>query len=119
MATALGVARAQLGKPYQWGGAGPASYDCSGLVMVAYGAGGLALPHNAAAQYADTAAHRVALGAVVPGDLVFFGSAPATIGHVGIVVGGGNMIDAPHTGADVRIEPYNWPDLYAATRPLG
>jgi peptidoglycan DL-endopeptidase CwlO len=119
VATVLSVARAQLGKPYQWGGAGPASFDCSGLVMVAYGAAGVSFPHNAAAQYAETQAEQVPLASVQPGDLVFFGTSPATIHHVGIVIGDGDMLDAPDTGAVVRIESYNWPDLYAATRPLG
>jgi cell wall-associated NlpC family hydrolase len=50
---------------------------------------------------------------------VFFGPSLASIDHVGIVVGGGQMIDAPHTGAVVRVEPYDWSDLIAATRPLG
>jgi cell wall-associated NlpC family hydrolase len=119
VATVVGLATAQLGKPYVWGGAGPASYDCSGLVMVAYAAAGLDLPHNAAAQYQLTADHAVAVSALEPGDLVFFGTSLPTIEHVGIVVGGGEMIDAPHTGAVVRIESYNWDDLVAATRPFG
>jgi cell wall-associated NlpC family hydrolase len=115
----VAVATAQLGKPYVWGGAGPLSYDCSGLVMVAYATVGLDLPHNAAAQYQLTASHTVLLTALEPGDLVFFGTSVATIEHVGIVVGNGEMIDAPHTGAVVRVEPYDWNDLLVATRPLG
>lgn len=114
----LATAKAQLGKPYLWGGAGPGSYDCSGLVMVAYADVGLALPHNAAAQYQLTANHPVPLSALEPGDLVFFGTSVPGIEHVGIVVGGGEMIDAPHSGAVVRVEPYDWNDLLVATRPL-
>jgi cell wall-associated NlpC family hydrolase len=116
---AVAQAEAQMGKPYAWGGAGPAAFDCSGLVMVAYAAVGLVLPHNAAAQYQLTADHAVPLSAVQPGDLVFFGASTASIEHVGIVVGPGQMIDAPHTGATVRIESYDWDDLLGATRPLG
>ncbi|HET9689992.1 MAG TPA: C40 family peptidase [Acidimicrobiales bacterium] len=115
---AVGFALSQLGTPYLWGGSGPGGWDCSGLVQAAYAAAGLRLTHNAAAQYAATAAHRVPLGALAPGDLVFFGSSPATIHHVGIVVDATHMVDAPHTGALVRVESLGWPDLLVATRPL-
>jgi cell wall-associated NlpC family hydrolase len=118
VAAVLGVARAQLGTPYQWGGAGPAGFDCSGLVMVAFAAAGVGLPHNAAAQYEVTAGRPAPLNGLRPGDLVFFGTSVPTIEHVGIYVGGGQMIDAPHTGAVVRIEPIGWSDLLVATRPL-
>jgi len=89
----------QLGKPYSYGAAGPSSYDCSGLTMAAWGAAGVALPHNAAAQQSMT--HAVSSADAQPGDLVFFGS-PAY--HVGIYIGGGRMIAAPHTGDVVKIE---------------
>ena len=118
VATVLSVAEAQLGKPYLWGGAGPAAFDCSGLVMVSFAAAGVEFPHNAAARYALTADRPAPLGALLPGDLVFFGPSAATIDHVGIAIGGGEMIDAPHTGAVVRIEPLDWSDLLVATRPL-
>lgn len=114
----LAFARSQLGVPYLWGGASPAGWDCSGLVMAAFARVGIVLPHNAELQYEQTAGEAVPLDQVEPGDLVFFGPSLATIGHVGIVVGGGAMIDAPHTGAVVRVESYGWPDLVAATRPL-
>jgi cell wall-associated NlpC family hydrolase len=114
----LRVALAQLGKPYLWGGAGPRAFDCSGLVMVAFAEAGVVLPHNAAEQYALTAGQSVPLAALQPGDLVFFGASVPSIEHVGIVVGDGDMIDAPHTGAVVRVESYDWNDLVAATRPL-
>jgi cell wall-associated NlpC family hydrolase len=120
LATVLAFAAAQLGDPYAWGGSGPDRWDCSGLVQAAYALAGVDLAHNAAEQYRATAAERVPVGAGLrPGDLVFFGPSLAGIGHVGIVVGGGQMIDAPHTGADVRVESYDWSDLIAATRPLG
>lgn len=93
---ALATAAAQLGKPYQWGGAGPNSFDCSGLTMFAWAAAGVGLPHNAGAQYAVTT--HIPLSALQPGDLVFFFG---DLSHVGIYVGGGTMIHAPHSGAVV------------------
>ena len=98
-AVAVRFAYAQLGKPYQYGAAGPYSYDCSGLTMAAWGAAGVALPHNAAMQQSQVRA--VSAADAQPGDLVFFGS-PAY--HVGIYIGGGRMIAAPHTGTVVQIE---------------
>ena len=89
----------QLGKPYVYGAAGPNSYDCSGLTMRAWGAAGVALPHNAAAQQGQI--RYVSGGNLQPGDLIFFGS-PAY--HVGIYIGGGRMIAAPHTGTVVQIQ---------------
>jgi len=96
---ALAAARSQLGKPYSYGGAGPDSYDCSGLTMYAWGAAGRGLPHSAAAQY-DVTAH-IPISALVPGDLVFYGSYPH---HVGIYVGGGEMINSLHPGAGVEYD---------------
>jgi len=107
---ALAYAQAQLGKPYLWAGAGPDSFDCSGLTMRAWGAAGVSLPHSAAAQYANTA--HIAIADLQPGDLVFFGS---DLSHVGIYVGNGSMIHAPHSGAVVSYSTIYWPDL----RPFG
>ena len=118
VATVMAFARAQLGLPYRWGGAGPGGWDCSGLVTAAYATIGLVLPHNAQAQYEATSASSVALSRLQPGDLVFFGADPASIHHVGIYVGGGDMVDAPHAGATVRVESIAWPDLIVASRPL-
>lgn len=98
-AVAVRFAYAQLGKPYQYGAAGPGSYDCSGLTMAAWGAAGVALPHNAAMQ--QSMVHPVSSADAQPGDLVFFGS-PAY--HVGMYIGGGRMIAAPHTGTVVQIQ---------------
>ncbi|MCU4185666.1 bifunctional lytic transglycosylase/C40 family peptidase [Acidiferrimicrobium sp. IK] len=118
VAAVLTFARSQIGRPYQWGGAGPWSWDCSGLVEAAYAEAGVRLTHDAAAQYAATAAARVPLTGLEPGDLVFYGTSSATIHHVGIAVDATHMIDAPYTGADVRTDPVAAPDLLAATRPL-
>jgi cell wall-associated NlpC family hydrolase len=82
--SAVAWARAELGKPYLYGGAGPNAFDCSGLTAWAWGHAGVPLPHSAAAQY-DVTTH-IPISALQPGDLVFYGSPPH---HVGIYVGGG------------------------------
>ena len=111
-ATAVNTAKAQLGKPYVYGAAGPDSYDCSGLTMYAWRAGGVLLPHSAAMQY-DAIAH-ISVSQLQPGDLVFFYT---PIEHVGIYVGGGQMIDAPYTGAVVRYDSIYRDSLVGAGRP--
>jgi len=121
---ALAFALAQLGVPYQWGGEGPHGFDCSGLVQAAYHAAGIDLPRTAQEQF-DAGPHLPAGTSLQPGDLVFFGSSDRKVGHVGIVVRPGEMLDAPHTGAVVRTEPFpttigaEWgSDRYlGATRP--
>jgi cell wall-associated NlpC family hydrolase len=97
-AIAIKYAYAQLGKPYSWGGAGPNSFDCSGLVMRAWGAAGVSLPHSAAGD--QSMLPSVSLSSMEPGDLVFYGS-PAY--HVALYIGGGRIIQAPHTGAYVEV----------------
>ncbi len=87
----------QIGKPYRWGGAGPHSYDCSGLAMTAWRHAGVRLPHRADLQY-RVIPRKVPIGRLRPGDLVFFSGA----GHVGIYVGHGRFIHAPHTGTVVQ-----------------
>jgi len=104
----LAVARAQLGKPYAWGADGPSEFDCSGLTMFAWHAAGVDLPHNSWAQQDVTKA--VPVAGMQPGDLVFYP------GHVGIYIGGGQMIHAPHTGANVEIAPLQ-SDIIGAGRP--
>jgi cell wall-associated NlpC family hydrolase len=102
---AVNFAYAQLGEPYVWAAAGPDSWDCSGLTMGAWAAAGVYLPHYSVAQYAATMP--ISAGELRPGDLVFWAtdpSNPGTIFHVGLYIGGGNMIAAPHTGSTVRIE---------------
>jgi cell wall-associated NlpC family hydrolase len=97
-AIAVREAYRQLGKPYRWGASGPDSFDCSGLMMWVWGKAGVSLPHSSRAQYG--AGMHVSQSELQPGDLVFYGS---PIHHVGIYVGGGQYIDAPHTGAVVRV----------------
>jgi cell wall-associated NlpC family hydrolase len=109
-AVAVEWALAQIGTPYIWGGEAPGvGFDCSGLVQAAYAVAGMSLPRVAQDQYDKTP--KVPPGAVLePGDLVFFGSGPGSIDHVGLfvgVVGGADvMVDAPFTGADVRAETF-------------
>jgi cell wall-associated NlpC family hydrolase len=93
-------ARSRLGCPYRWGAAGPSEFDCSGLAMWCYAKVGISLPHFSGAQI--NVGQRVSLADLQPGDLVFFGS---PIHHVGIYIGGGMMIHAPHTGTVVKISP--------------
>jgi cell wall-associated NlpC family hydrolase len=99
---ALEAAYSQMGKPYAYGAAGPSSYDCSGLVMWAYAHAGISLPHSAAGQYGYGT--HVSESQLEPGDLVFYDEGSG-IGHVGIYVGGGEMIDANHTGGWVGVRP--------------
>jgi len=110
VAKLLAFAYAQLNKPYRFGGAGSRVYDCSGLVMRAAAAAGISLAHSAAAQ--QRSGHRVPLSQLQPGDLVFWGS-PAY--HVGIYIGGGKILDAPHTGTVVQIQSL-WGRPSSATR---
>lgn len=96
----VSVAQRYLGAPYRWADSGPNSFDCSGFTMFVYRQVGVSLPHSSRAQIGY--GERVSRSELQPGDLVFFGS---PIHHVGIYVGGGQMIHAPHTGAVVRIDP--------------
>ncbi|HEY7948402.1 MAG TPA: C40 family peptidase [Acidimicrobiales bacterium] len=113
---AVAWALAHLGTPYRWGGEGTGGFDCSGLVQAAFAAAGVTLPRVAQDQY-DAGPHLAPGTALEPGDLVFFGGSAEAVDHVGIVVGAGEMIDAPHSGAVVRVEPV-WSDGYlGATRP--
>jgi peptidoglycan DL-endopeptidase CwlO len=93
----VGIAMHYLGVPYVWGGASPSGFDCSGFVMYVYGQMGVSLPHSSYAQYGYGSP--VSMSQLQPGDLVFFDG----LGHVGIYVGGGSFIHAPHTGDVVKI----------------
>jgi cell wall-associated NlpC family hydrolase len=106
---AVAYARAQLGKPYVYAAAGPDAFDCSGLTMMAWAQAGVLMAHGSQAQY-DAFPH-VPIDQLQPGDLVFFGTSGPTNHHVGIVVGPGIMIHAPHTGAYVELVSYYQPDL--------
>jgi peptidoglycan hydrolase-like protein with peptidoglycan-binding domain len=118
-AVAVRFALAQLGKPYRWGADGPRSYDCSGLVQTAYRAAGVALPRVSRQQY--HAGRHVRLTALRAGDLLFYADNtrdPRTIGHVGMYLGAGRMIEAPRPGRPVRIASIWRPGLLGrATRP--
>ena len=117
---AVAFARAQLGKPYVWGASGPGSYDCSGLTMRAYRSAGVSLPRVSRSQW--YAGPHVAMADLAAGDLVFFASRagnPASIHHVGIYLGGGLMVEAPYTGASVRISSIGRSDYIGAVRPTG
>jgi cell wall-associated NlpC family hydrolase len=112
-------AMSQIGKPYQWGAAGPDTYDCSGLAMDAWAQAGIRLGHWTGWQWPS--GPHVPIGELQRGDLVFFATDtadPSTIHHVGIYIGGGMMVDAPYTGAFVRIDSiYGFAGLIGATRP--
>jgi len=115
-AAAVAFARDQLGEPYVWAAAGPDAWDCSGLTMGAWSAGGESLPHYSVAQYEQSTP--ISSGDLQPGDLVFWGSSssPSSIYHVALYVGSGMIIHAPRTGRDVSEESmYYWvpPNFFA------
>jgi cell wall-associated NlpC family hydrolase len=134
--TAITAAQAMLDAPYSWGGgntSGPSTgtccspsgksgtsitgFDCSGLTLYAYARAGIHLPRTAAQQYA--ASEPVTPGDQEPGDLLFYGTNPTNIHHVGIYIGGGWMINAPKPGTKVRIDAIDsMTDLYAIARPV-
>jgi cell wall-associated NlpC family hydrolase len=117
-AAAVRRALGQVGKPYRWGATGPATFDCSGLVRFAYAGAGLSLPRTSRQQW--SAGRHVQVAGLRPGDLVFWAhdpDRPATIHHVGIYVGQGLMVHAPHTGALVRVDAVRPSGYAGATRP--
>jgi peptidoglycan DL-endopeptidase CwlO len=105
----VGIAMQYLGTPYVWGGASPGGFDCSGFAMYVYSQVGVSLPHNAAMQY-NTVGTYVSRDQLEPGDLVFFDG----LGHMGIYIGGGQFIHAPHTGDVVKISSLS-DSWYAST----
>jgi cell wall-associated NlpC family hydrolase len=107
VATAIEFAEAQLGKPYQFGATGPDAFDCSGLVMMAYRAAGVYIPRTSQQQWLW--GPQVPASQVEPGDLVFFAGAdgtPAAPGHVGLVIGHDEMIEAYATGFPIRVSAF-------------
>jgi cell wall-associated NlpC family hydrolase len=110
----VGIAMRYLGVPYVWGGASPSGFDCSGLVMYVYAQVGVSLPHYTGAQW--NVGVPVSRDQLEPGDLVFFDG----LGHVGIYIGGGQFIHAPHTGTVVQISSLSgwYADTYVGARRI-
>ena len=109
----VGIALHYLGVPYVWGGSTPSGFDCSGLVMYVFAQIGVSLPHSTYSQVAMGTP--VSISQLEPGDLVFFAGAS----HVGIYIGGGQFVHAPHTGDVVKISSlsgYYSSAFYAARR---
>ena len=118
VATAISFAEQQLGKPYLWGGTGPDAFDCSGLAQMAYRSAGVSIERTSQQQWASE--RHVPASRVQAGDLVFFAGSDGTMtdpGHVGIVIGGGKMIEAYATGYPIRVASYDRPDLVGFTDP--
>ncbi|MGA1052929.1 MAG: C40 family peptidase, partial [Ilumatobacteraceae bacterium] len=110
---AIDAALAQLGVPYRYATANPGvSFDCSGLTHYAWGRAGVYLPRNSRAQAAATP--RVPAAAAQPGDLIFYYS---PISHVGIYLGGGQLVHAPNTGTVVKVANVSWGKVTAVGRP--
>ncbi|GAB3845754.1 NlpC/P60 family protein [Dactylosporangium cerinum] len=108
---AVNYAWAQLGKKYVWGTAGPNTFDCSGLTMMAWKAAGVSLPHNAAQQWQKV--RHISRSQLAPGDLVFYNN----LGHVGIYIGNNQIIHAPNSRTVVKVAPVDIDKLYGYGRP--
>ncbi|WP_214368389.1 C40 family peptidase [Pseudonocardia sp. H11422] len=119
--TAISFALREVGKPYVWGGTGPSTYDCSGLMLRAFQAAGIELPRVSRDQF-NSGGH-VPIDQAQPGDLLFYAtdpSDPSTIHHVTLYMGDGQMVEAPYSGESVRVQPvpWNYEELVPlATRP--
>ncbi len=111
-AAAVAAVRSAVGSPYAWGQAGPHAFDCSGLTHWAYGRAGVALPRTSQGQL--HAGRHVPPDQALPGDLVVYRS---DAGHVGMYVGGGQVVHAPHPGARVRHDPIGMMPIAAVVRP--
>ena len=112
-AAAVAYARAQVGKPYCYGGSGPGCFDCSGLTMMAWRQAGVSLPHSSASQI--NVGRRISASELQPGDLIFYYS---PISHVSIYIGGGQRISATHTGDYVRVQSLG-SSIVGYSRPSG
>jgi cell wall-associated NlpC family hydrolase len=110
----VGIAMRYRGVPYVWGGSSPSGLDCSGLVMYVFAQVGVSLPHYTGAQW--NMGVPVSRSDLQPGDLVFFDG----LGHVGIYIGGGQFIHAPHTGTVVQISSLSgwYADTYVGARRI-
>jgi cell wall-associated NlpC family hydrolase len=116
--TAIAFAIGQLGKPYQWGAAGPDAFDCSGLVFAAYATAGVPIARTTFGWRQD--GPQVPLPQIEPGDLLFSAGGDGTTanpGHVVMYLGGGLVIQAPQPGQDVQIDPLDLAAVVVATRP--
>ncbi len=109
----IAYAQAQIGKPYIYDTAGPNTFDCSGLTMMAWAQAGVSMPHYSGAQYAMFP--HVPLNQLQPGDLVFWG--PGGSQHVALYVGSGMVIAATHTGSFVLEQPFDYATSIGASRP--
>ena len=106
---AIRFALAEVGKPYVWGATGPNTYDCSGLMLRAFQAAGIDLPRVSWQQF--QAGGHVPVKQAQPGDLLFYATDPndpATIHHVMLYMGDGQMVEAPYSGESVRVRPVPW-----------
>jgi cell wall-associated NlpC family hydrolase len=110
---AVNTALSQVGKPYVWGGAGPSSYDCSGLVEYAYAAAGIALPHSSSMQ--STMGVPVSTANLQPGDLVFFYS---PVSHVAMYIGNGQIVQASTFGQPVAVTQLSYMPAYDWARRI-
>jgi cell wall-associated NlpC family hydrolase len=110
-AEALRYALTRRGYPYVWGAAGPTSFDCSGLVLWAYAQVGISLPHYTGDQW--TQGQHISRSQLEPGDLVFFYQ---DLGHVGLYIGNGLMVDAPDFGENVMVQAIDWSVYVGAVR---
>jgi peptidoglycan DL-endopeptidase CwlO len=114
LSTALRAAESRRGLPYSWGSAGPAAFDCSGLVQWAFAQAGISMPRVAADQ--ARAGPAVPVGQLQPGDLLFYHTDPTDpgyISHVAIYLGNGWMIQAPQPGMDVQVVPVSFGPQFA------
>ncbi|MEU6271369.1 NlpC/P60 family protein [Streptomyces populi] len=110
-AAAVAAARSAIGRPYVWGANGPGGFDCSGLMQWSYAHAGVGLPRTSQAQ--RFAGRRIPLSQARPGDLVTYRSDAS---HVGMYVGGGQVIHAPYPGAPVRYDPVGMMPISSVTR---
>jgi len=119
IAAVIAAALSRVGDPYVWGGAGPSSFDCSGLVQWSFARAGILMPRTAAEQFL-TGVH-LPLADAAPGDLLFWTydpSDPSFVDHTAIYLGNGLMVVAPHTGLDVEVVPVPTADFAGAVQVL-